>query len=377
MPPRRHAALVLSLIALAAGSASAQQDPGPVQLSTPIAPTPVPTDDGTVLAWELHVENRAGSDVAVDRIRVRGDGDRLQTLEAERLESDMLIVSGTRRPLRDADAIPVGGWAVVYLWWSDDAGHFPEELVHEVDVSVAEDVGPRKDRISSDPISVDSRGSVILAPPLSGRNWLAANGPANDSPHRRAIIAAGGEPMIAQRFAIDFVQVIGESTFDGDAENNAAYHAYGAEILAVADGVVASSHDGIIENVPGLDSRAVEITLETVAGNHVILDLGDGRYAFYAHLQPGSLRVGDGDSVRVGDVLGLVGNSGNSTEPHLHFHVSNGNSPLGSEGLPYLFTRYLLQDRADASLDVPPSTTDAPRTNRLPTGGQIVEFPRR
>jgi murein DD-endopeptidase MepM/ murein hydrolase activator NlpD len=66
-----------------------------------------------------------------------------------------------------------------------------------------------------------------------------------------------------------------------------------------------------------------------------VLDLGGGTYAFYAHLQPGSLRVKNGDRVTRGRVLGLLGNSGNSTEPHLHFHVSDGMSPLGSEGLPY------------------------------------------
>ena len=82
--------------------------------------------------------------------------------------------------------------------------------------------------------------------------------------------------------------------------------------------------DGIPENVPGINSRAVPITLEMpLAGNHVILDIGGGRFAFYAHLQPGSLRVKLGDKVRRGQVLGLVGNSGNSTEPHLHFHIEN------------------------------------------------------
>jgi murein DD-endopeptidase MepM/ murein hydrolase activator NlpD len=87
--------------------------------------------------------------------------------------------------------------------------------------------------------------------------------------------------------------------------------------------------------VPGINSRAVPITLETVGGNHVVLDIGGGHYAFYAHLKPGSLKVKLGDKVKRGQVIGLVGNTGNSTEPHLHFHVADGISPLGSEGLPY------------------------------------------
>jgi len=89
-----------------------------------------------------------------------------------------------------------------------------------------------------------------------------------------------------------------------------------------------------------LTSRAVPITLETIGGNHVILDLGGGRFTFYAHMQPASLRVKVGEKVRRGQVLGLVGNSGNSTAPHLHFHLTDANSPLESEGLPYVFESF-------------------------------------
>jgi murein DD-endopeptidase MepM/ murein hydrolase activator NlpD len=145
----------------------------------------------------------------------------------------------------------------------------------------------------------------------------------NNSGHRRALIPVGGKAHIAQRFAIDWVQKRESGqTWVTDQLKNENYRCYGAEALAVADGVVVAVKDGIPQNIPGATSRAVPITLETVGGNHVILDLGQGRYAFYAHLQPGSLRVNVGDKVRRGQVVGLVGNSGNSTEPHLHFHIA-------------------------------------------------------
>jgi murein DD-endopeptidase MepM/ murein hydrolase activator NlpD len=134
----------------------------------------------------------------------------------------------------------------------------------------------------------------------------------------------------------------------------------------VADGVVTETKDGIPQNVPGLESRAVPITLETVAGNHIILDLGHGRYALYAHLQTGSLKVKLGDHVKRGQVLALVGNSGNSIEPHLHFQLTNGNSPLGSEGIPY----------ALESFDAKPAQ-DAPLTKHhmeIPMENEIVTF---
>jgi murein DD-endopeptidase MepM/ murein hydrolase activator NlpD len=157
--------------------------------------------------------------------------------------------------------------------------------------------------------------------------------------HRRALIPIAGRARIAQRFAIDWVQLNAarDATHDGDGKQNKNYSAWGKKALAVADATVVAVKDGIPENVPGIASRAVPITLDTVGGNYVVLDLGGKRYAFYGHLQPKSLRVKAGERVKRGQVLGLVGNSGNSTEPHLHFHVADAPAPLGAEGQPYAF----------------------------------------
>ena len=91
--------------------------------------------------------------------------------------------------------------------------------------------------------------------------------------------------------------------------------------------------DGLPEQVPGIFPEG--ISLEEADGNSVILDIGGGNYALYAHFQPGSVRVEEGDRVKRGEVLGLVGNSGNSLAPHLHFHVMSGPQSLASNGLPY------------------------------------------
>ena len=145
--------------------------------------------------------------------------------------------------------------------------------------------------------------------------------------------------------------------------------------MAVADAVVVATKDGIPENVPGPTSGAVPITLETVGGNHVILDLGGGRFAFYAHLQPGSLRVKTGDKVRRGQVVGLVGNSGNSTEPHLHFHISDSNSPLGSEGLPYALPSFEVQGRGFGWKPTAPAAATEKRQNQMPVENEVIRFP--
>jgi len=236
-------------------------------------------------------------------------------------------------------------------------GNVPEKLQHRLTVNGT--------IANLAPIALATGKPIVIGPPLRGSNWVAANGPSNDSSHRRALVPVDGRTVIPQRFAIDWVQLhSGDSTFRGDAKDNKSYKAYGADVLAVADATVAGAKDGIPENVPGDTSRAVPITMETIAGNHIILDLGGGRYCLYAHLQPGSLKVKVGDRVKRGQVLGLLGNSGNSTEPHLHFQVMDAPSPLGGEGLPYLIDSFeLLSGR-----------NRGPRENALPMADMRVSF---
>lgn len=185
-----------------------------------------------------------------------------------------------------------------------------------------------------------------------------------------------GTAAIAQRFAIDSVMMNENGRrFIGDSLENESYFAEGVDALAVADGIVVAVKDSIPENVPGAMSRAVPITLETVGGNFVILDIGQGRYAFYAHLKPGSLRVRPGDRVRKGQVVGLVGNSGNSTEPHLHFHVADGTSPLGSEGIPYVHATFQLLGRCARMFSECARSTPEPRRREMPMANMVVGFP--
>jgi murein DD-endopeptidase MepM/ murein hydrolase activator NlpD len=250
--------------------------------------------------------------------------------------------------------------------WRNSA-KVPAFLEHKIAVKMGkstDEITARGTRIAV------GRDVATISAPLRGDNWQAANGPSNTSGHRRALIPIDGHAQIAQRFAIDWVRMYADGrTFSGDPKDNKNYRSYGSDALAVADGIVTEVKDGIPENIPGPDSRAVPITLETIGGNHVILDIGLGRYAFYAHLQPGSLKVKLGDHVKRGQVLGLVGNSGNSTEPHLHFHVSNGNSPLGSEGIPYALDSFDAKPKADAPM--------TKHRLEIPTENEIVTFAER
>ena len=267
--------------------------------------------------------------------------------------------------------------AVTWLWVPVDPENPPSAVRHRVTVQELSGADSGRTHVfDGGPISV-TRDIAVIGPPLRGGMWLAANGPSNESGHRRALLPIGGMPVIAQRFAIDYVRVdTAGSTVSGDRAHNEHFYAENSDAIAVADGIVVATKDSIPENIPGPTSRAVPITLQTVGGNHVILDIGGGRYVFYAHLRPGTLRVHVGDRVRRGQVLGLVGNSGNSTEPHLHFHLADANSPLGSEGIPYVHESFDLVGRCKGILSGCTRAAAPERRRReMPAGNMIIRFP--
>jgi murein DD-endopeptidase MepM/ murein hydrolase activator NlpD len=175
----------------------------------------------------------------------------------------------------------------------------------------------------------------------------------------------------------------------GDTSENENHVGYGANVMAAADGVVVDTLDGLENNVAGELPDPNSITTKTAGGNHVIIDHGNGFYSFYAHLQPGSLEVEVGDRVEAGDQLGLLGNSGHATGPHLHFHIMSGPVAIGSDGLPYVLDSFLLAGVADgdkAQFDAAfsegkasfPSRSElgpAEHERELPLDNAIVDFP--
>jgi murein DD-endopeptidase len=180
----------------------------------------------------------------------------------------------------------------------------------------------------------------VLHSPLQGEGWIANNA-LGAYDHRRAFVPVDGRMRIAQRFAIDWMRPGSDGrAFHDDAKSNNNFYGYGAEVLAVADARVSDLRDGVSDNVGATERSNRVVTVDSAVGNYVILDLGRGRFAVYAHLQPGSLKVKLGDHVKAGQPLALLGNSGNSDAPHLHFELTDGNSPMASEGIPYELEKF-------------------------------------
>lgn len=389
MPRSRHAPVCLPALAAATLALAASVSPPPaaaqgpqfppfVELRVPKPPTVASGDGASFLAYELHVTNFTPGTLALRRVEVLGEDGRVVQALADSALGRALARPGVSPAPALLERARIGGGlrAVVFLWVPVDPRTPPARLRHRVSLAAGTGDTASVQAVEGETIPVDADVAVI-GPPLRGGGWLAANGPAPESGHRRGLVPVDGVAAVAQRFGIDYL-IVNEAgaTFSGDRERNESYFAEGAEALAVADGVVAATKDGIPENVPGVNSRAVPITLETVGGNHVVIDIGRGRYAFYAHLKPGSLRVKPGDRVTRGQVVGLVGNSGNSTEPHLHFHVSDGTSPLAAQGVPYVFETMLLEGRC-RRLIAECTRHDRPveRRREMPMANMIVRFP--
>jgi murein DD-endopeptidase MepM/ murein hydrolase activator NlpD len=143
-----------------------------------------------------------------------------------------------------------------------------------------------------------------------------------------------------QRFADDIVMMKNGQTHSGIGVKNEDYYCFGQAIIAPAAGLVAAVVDGIDDNKPGKMNPA------EAAGNHVVLDLGNDEYLFLCHLQKGSLKVKPGDHVTQGQAIGLCGNSGNTSEPHLHIHLQTKPNFGEGEGLPLQFEHYVASGKA-------------------------------
>ncbi|MGC4024077.1 MAG: M23 family metallopeptidase [Mesorhizobium sp.] len=225
--------------------------------------------------------------------------------------------------------------------------------------------------------------ATLIEPPLRGKGWVSVNGCCDAiTSHRGAVMSINGHIRVPERFAIDWIKLDDKNQmYTGAATKLESYAYYGAQVHSVADGIVVNLYDETDEQVPSEDAKG--ITTENIGGNMLVIEIADGVYAFYAHLQRGSLKFKLGDKVKAGDVVGLLGNTGNSTAPHLHFHLMDGPSPLNANGLPFVLSKFsspgvVPEQALDDMFSGKPVKFDSrlagEHANQYPLNNQVVDF---
>lgn len=334
----RRLAPILLLGALCPRVPLAQQRPSIVQsldLLVPRPPETVRIAGKTHLVYELHFTSFLPVEAVITRLQVLS-ADPPGAVIADIRDADLGRTLG-RPGLCGAGATPSrlgpGSRAVAYFWIAlPDGASLPRALRHRVEID-----GRRAFEGAEAGVSDDE--PVVIGPPLRAGPWAAAYDPHLMGGHRTVFYTLDGKARIPGRFAVDWVRLTAGGTLDRRMPRAPDWNGYGAEVLAVADGLVAAAMDDIPDSVgePG----AVAHALENASGNYVALDIGRGRFALYEHLRHGSVAVKPGDRVRRGQVIAELGNSGSSSiGPHLHFHVSDAASPLRAEGVPFVFSGF-------------------------------------
>lgn len=351
------------------------QPPVPVHVEVLQSPMRAQARGTAHLVYEVHVTNLLDQRIALDSLEVLGtDGRPLRAYGGTALEKN-LRRAGPAPDSAAANVLGAGQRGIVFVWAPAGAGDPPAALAHRVVVSAVQS-GARV-AIATPPVPVDARAPVVLGPPVRGGGWIAANGPDPDSTpiHNRMLVGTGGRVMLPQRFATDWIRVDPEGrVWRTDAARNESWTTWNEALLAVADGEVVEAVDTLPDNPPGEYGRG--------AANRLVIRVAHDRFAVYAHLRQGSLCVRAGQAVRRGQTVAHVGNSGNSTSPHLHFQVLNAPSSIAGEGVPFVFDRYEVQGTIDRTVDDyeagaawnPGPGASKERRRELPVGGEVIRF---
>ena len=375
----------------------------PVTASTLTVPEPVAGSDGRIhLAYELLLLNVTAVPVRISQVEVQDatTHQSLLDLTGAALTAAFTPVGGpagdesTDDPAAGSPpaTIPSSATWVVWLDVSLPAGQaVPRHLEHRVTGTIILPGGvspvPFDDVIKH--VDTSQRAATVLTAPVKGGTWYMSEGCcSDDTHHRRGLAPVNGQLSVPQRFAIDFYMVDNRMrTWAGDPSKITSYFSYRQPVIAAAPGTVVDSQDGL-PNSTTLPDPPKPPPIDQTVGNHVTVRIGAGLYVLYAHLDPGSVQVHIGEKVSRGQLLGLIGTSGNSTTPHLHFQIMTTPEFFPTDSVPYVFDQFRLLGRVpdriwDDNLGLQPTGTlpfvpaqpSGLHYDQLPLDRTVVRFP--
>jgi murein DD-endopeptidase MepM/ murein hydrolase activator NlpD len=365
---------------------SGQESLARIDVRVVVAPTPFKGSDGqTHLAYELIVNDIPRMGAQIDRIEVIAQSDARPLITYADSDLDRRVMRPEADPkIRYGRTIPSGTTALIYVWITLGEDQLvPRVLRHSFQVSTE---GGQPLVAADARVDVRSAPTIIVGSPFRGGTWLAHNGPGQHrSAHWGSALVDGRMARIPQRYAIDFIGVDDNGrTVRGDfrKSSNDDWIGFGHEILAVLDGTVYAARDGIVDNQPLVEPpRPSSPSAANTYGNYVIIRAGDGTFVHYAHLQRNSVDVKAGEAVERGQVIGRLGNSGNTNGAHLHFNITDAPEPGTTQGIPFVFdtVESLGSTTAAIALGAEPSAGQMPVSSTtqeriLPLDGAVVRF---
>jgi len=319
-----------------------------VEASNP--PYAVFGSDGRLhVEYDLVLTNAFVGPATLDAVAVRADGKPALTLTGDALTAatHTLLTSDATATIAPAST----AFTQVDLVLPGRTA--PKRITNRVAYTIPADAPSRSvigSTVSASPVlRTDPRPPTVISAPLSGAGWVNVNGCCNDptSPHRETLLASDGDWVTPELFAIDWIREVDGRFYSGDGTQNTDWVGFGEPIHAVADGNVVLTRDGL-PDIPPMTKNPGLRTPEDYAGNNVIVAIGHGRYAVFDHLVRGSVRVRRGQRVRAGQVVGKLGNSGNTDGPHLHFGIEARPDSL-AQGLPFEIDDFVLEHTVSAA----------------------------
>ncbi|WP_324680628.1 M23 family metallopeptidase [Hymenobacter sp. GOD-10R] len=308
--------------------------PRALELHVPFAPAVVRIAGQPTLYYELLLTNPTADTLNVQKLRVVSEAHAAVAV----LEGAALAARFGRTGQPSTSVLP-GAAQVLYLEVELPAEASVKQLGHHLTYTYRQGVQKRVVHSRDAWLPLKQHRAPVLGPPLRGGPWAAVYEPSWERGHRRVRYTIDGQTRIPGRYAIDFIRLDRQGRYARADENVVGnWYGYGADVLAVRDGVVVATQNDFSES-PTLAAHPAYSAAQAT-GNYIALDLGRQQTAFYEHLRPGSLRVRPGQHVKQGQVLAQVGFTGQTTGPHLHFHLADAPSALGAEGAAYSFARF-------------------------------------
>jgi hypothetical protein len=357
-----------------------------------LAPDPIPvkgSDNKFHVAYELSIFNDSPRPATITKLETLAsdhNGEVISTMSHDEITALALLTANYPASPTPVSEIPAGRTLILPLDDVYDLRHgVPASVTHRITATFGP-IGPDQGELANiyPEKVVETGGSVttshdkpvIIGPPVTGDGWVAGNGLAARklNLHRAGVVPVGGRLSGTERFAIDWIRVDPSAkpltVCKGDPTKNESYLSFDQPLVAVADGTVVSVVSDQPNVPPGVLSR---IPFAQLTGNRIILDIGNGIFALYAHVKNNGVAVKIGEKVNKGQVIGRLGNSGSTTEPHLHFQLMRGPLPLSFDNVPWEIDHFTLIGSVTRD-GVVSDPAAGPRTNELPLADTVNNF---